>query len=74
MGERHRAMVDVGVGCGLRQGELFGLAVDDVEWASARRAAVDAFFAGRLDADDDAKALEMTSILKEAAEKGASEG
>ncbi|MFE0627802.1 tyrosine-type recombinase/integrase [Streptomyces sp. NPDC058864] len=29
--DRLRAMVDVGAGCGLRQGEIFGLAVDDVD-------------------------------------------
>jgi integrase len=28
--ERYRAMVDVGAGCGLRQGEIFGLPVDEV--------------------------------------------
>ncbi|WP_406304969.1 site-specific integrase [Streptomyces sp. NBC_00885] len=28
--ERYRAVTDVGGGCGLRQGEIFGLAVDDV--------------------------------------------
>lgn len=28
--ERYRAMVDVGGGCGLRQGEIFGLPVDEV--------------------------------------------
>lgn len=27
----YRAMVDVGAGCGLRQGEIFGLAVDEVD-------------------------------------------
>lgn len=32
--ERFRAMVDVGVGAGLRQGEVFGLAVDDVDEAA----------------------------------------
>ncbi|MGY5630272.1 tyrosine-type recombinase/integrase [Streptomyces sp. UC1A3] len=31
MPDRLRAMVDVGAGCGLRQGEIFGLAVDDVD-------------------------------------------
>ncbi|MFI6662729.1 tyrosine-type recombinase/integrase [Streptomyces sp. NPDC050523] len=31
MPDRLRAMVDVGAGCGLRQGEVFGLAVDDVD-------------------------------------------
>lgn len=29
--ERYQVMVDVGVGAGLRQGEVFGLAVDDVD-------------------------------------------
>ncbi len=29
--DRYRAMVDVGAGCGLRQGEIFGLAVDAVD-------------------------------------------
>ncbi|MFJ4947614.1 tyrosine-type recombinase/integrase [Streptomyces sp. NPDC088760] len=29
--ERFRAMVDVGAGCGLRQGEIFGLPVDEVD-------------------------------------------
>jgi integrase len=28
--ERYRAMADVGAGCGLRQGEIFGLPVDEV--------------------------------------------
>jgi integrase len=30
--DRYRALVAVGAGCGLRQGELFGLAVDDVDF------------------------------------------
>ena len=30
--ERYRALVDVGVGCGLRQGEAFGLALDDFDF------------------------------------------
>jgi len=30
--ERYRAMVDVGAGCGLRQGEIFGLPVDSVDF------------------------------------------
>lgn len=30
--KRCRAMVDAAGGCGLRQGELFGLAVEDVDW------------------------------------------
>ncbi|GIG03240.1 site-specific integrase [Catellatospora citrea] len=30
---RYQAMVDVGAGCGPRQGEIFGLAVDDLEIA-----------------------------------------
>ncbi|GGO55486.1 hypothetical protein GCM10012287_46870 [Streptomyces daqingensis] len=29
--DRMRAIIDVGAGCGLRQGEIFGLAVDDVD-------------------------------------------
>ncbi|CAL9453931.1 Tyrosine recombinase XerC [Streptomyces sp. enrichment culture] len=29
--ERYRAMVDVGAGCGLRQGEILGLAVDAID-------------------------------------------
>ncbi len=32
--ERCRAMVDVAAGCGLRQGEVFGLAVEDVDFLS----------------------------------------
>ncbi|MFI1849715.1 tyrosine-type recombinase/integrase [Streptomyces sp. NPDC020480] len=32
--ERYRAMVDVGAGCGLRQGEIFGLPLDDVQFDS----------------------------------------
>lgn len=31
MPERFRAMVDVGIGTGLRQGEVFGLAVEDID-------------------------------------------
>lgn len=34
MPERFRAMVDAGTGCGLRQGEVFGLAVEDVDEAA----------------------------------------
>ncbi|MDX3799702.1 tyrosine-type recombinase/integrase [Streptomyces sp. AK04-3B] len=30
--ERYRAMVDLGSGCGLRQGEIFGVAVDAVDF------------------------------------------
>jgi integrase len=30
--ERYRPLVDLPAGCGLRQGELFGLAVDDVDF------------------------------------------
>lgn len=30
--ERYRAMVDLGGGCGLRQGEIFGLPVDEVDY------------------------------------------
>ncbi|KUN70198.1 integrase [Streptomyces canus] len=29
---RHQATVDVGAGCGLRQGEIFGLAVDELDY------------------------------------------
>ncbi|MFC4150594.1 tyrosine-type recombinase/integrase [Micromonospora mangrovi] len=29
--ERYRAVVDLGAGCGMRQGEVFGLAVDDTD-------------------------------------------
>ena len=32
--ERYQAMVDVGAGCGLRQGEILGLSVDAVDFAS----------------------------------------
>jgi integrase len=32
--ERYRAMVDVAAGCGLRQGEVFGLAVEDIDLAA----------------------------------------
>ncbi|WP_067805691.1 tyrosine-type recombinase/integrase [Actinomadura formosensis] len=32
--ERYRAMVDLGAGCGLRQGEIFGLPVDEVNFDS----------------------------------------
>jgi integrase len=32
--ERLAALVDVGAGLGLRQGEIFGLSPDDVEWLS----------------------------------------
>jgi integrase len=31
LADRFRAMIDVGAGCGLRQGEIFGLPVDDVD-------------------------------------------
>ncbi|MBW8702526.1 putative prophage phiRv2 integrase [Streptomyces sp. MBT84] len=34
MVERFRAMVDVGAGCGLRQGEILGLSVDDIDFDS----------------------------------------
>lgn len=41
MSDRYKATVDVGAGCGLRQGEIFGLAVDDVDteggWLHVRR-------------------------------------
>ncbi|MGX1119672.1 integrase [Streptomyces ambofaciens] len=32
MVERFRPMVDVGAGCGLRQGEILGLSVDDIDF------------------------------------------
>lgn len=38
--DRYQAMVDVGAGCGLRQGEIFGLAVDnigDLGWLYVRQ-------------------------------------
>ncbi|MFJ5949737.1 tyrosine-type recombinase/integrase [Streptomyces noursei] len=38
--ERYRAMVDLGAGCGLRQGEIFGLSVDnigDLGWLYVRQ-------------------------------------
>jgi integrase len=38
--ERYQAVVDVGAGCGLRQGEIFGLAVDnigDLGWLYVRQ-------------------------------------
>ncbi|WP_425833589.1 tyrosine-type recombinase/integrase [Streptomyces fractus] len=38
--ERYQAMTDVGAGCGLRQGEIFGLAVDnigDLGWLYVRQ-------------------------------------
>ncbi|WP_435595593.1 tyrosine-type recombinase/integrase [Streptomyces albogriseolus] len=34
MVERFRPMVDVGAGCGLRQGEILGLSVDDLDFES----------------------------------------
>ncbi|MFD7729225.1 tyrosine-type recombinase/integrase [Kitasatospora phosalacinea] len=34
--ERFRAMVDVGGGCGLRQGEIFGLPVDEISFGAGR--------------------------------------
>lgn len=41
LGERYRAALDVGAGCGARQGEIFGLGVDDLEfdglWLDVRR-------------------------------------
>lgn len=41
LGERYRAMVDVGAGCGTRQGEIFGLSVEDLDfdggWLHVRR-------------------------------------
>ncbi|WP_433469576.1 tyrosine-type recombinase/integrase [Spirillospora sp. CA-128828] len=33
---RYKTMVDAGAGLGLRQGEVFGLAPDDVEWLKTR--------------------------------------
>ena len=33
LGERYRLTVDLGAGCGLRQGEVFGLCVDQVDFA-----------------------------------------
>jgi hypothetical protein len=38
--ERYQAAVDVGAGCGLRQGEIFGLAIDnigDLGWLYVRQ-------------------------------------
>ncbi|WP_285617124.1 tyrosine-type recombinase/integrase [Actinoallomurus iriomotensis] len=32
--ERYRAMVDLGAGCGLRQGEIFGLPADEIDFDS----------------------------------------
>ncbi|HEY3873732.1 MAG TPA: site-specific integrase [Actinocrinis sp.] len=32
--EQYRAMVDAGAGCGLRQGEIFGLAVDEIDFVT----------------------------------------
>jgi integrase len=41
LGDRYKAMVDVGAGCGCRQGEIFGLGVDDIDfdggWIHVRR-------------------------------------
>lgn len=34
MPDRYQAMVDLGAGCGLRQGEILGLAVDAIDFAS----------------------------------------
>jgi integrase len=34
MVERFRPMLDVGAGCGLRQGEILGLSVDDIDFDS----------------------------------------
>lgn len=31
LAQRYRAMVDLGAGCGLRQGEILGLGVDDID-------------------------------------------
>ncbi|MFE1285317.1 hypothetical protein [Streptomyces sp. NPDC058751] len=38
--ERYQAVTDVGAGCGLRQGEIFGLSVDsigDLGWLYVRQ-------------------------------------
>ncbi|MEU1600263.1 hypothetical protein ABZ468_47825 [Streptomyces sp. NPDC005708] len=38
--ERYRAIVDLGAGCGLRQGEIFGLAlnnISDLGWLYVRQ-------------------------------------
>ena len=32
--EQYRALVDVGAGCGLRQGEIFALAIDDIDFVA----------------------------------------
>ncbi|GAB3157118.1 hypothetical protein GCM10027290_56860 [Micromonospora sonneratiae] len=32
LAERYRPMVDLGAGCGMRQGEIFGLGVDDIDF------------------------------------------
>ncbi|MEU4779918.1 site-specific integrase [Micromonospora sp. NPDC023633] len=34
LAERYRPMVDLGAGCGMRQGEIFGLGVEDVDFVS----------------------------------------
>lgn len=34
MPERYRAMVDLGAGCGMRQGEILGIAVDAIDFTS----------------------------------------
>lgn len=34
--DRYRAMVDAGAGLGLRQGEIFGLATDEIDWLRRR--------------------------------------
>ena len=34
MGERYRLTVDLGAGCGLRQGEVFGLRVDQADFTN----------------------------------------
>lgn len=36
---RFRAMSELAAGCGLRQGELFGVAVDDFDWLATRKIA-----------------------------------
>lgn len=35
LGERYRLALSPGAGCGLRQGEVFGLALDDIDERTA---------------------------------------
>ncbi|MEV0274115.1 site-specific integrase [Hamadaea sp. NPDC050747] len=35
LAERYRLAVDLGVGCGMRQGEIFGLSVDDLDFGDS---------------------------------------